>query len=592
MKFRTRLFLFYMIGVGLIIMILSSYILNFEETRVRQSLDDSLLVQARLIADRFNGASHLPSGAQVQRIVRQIHQDTQDRITVINTAGVVLGDSAQNPATMANHKTRPEVQSALEGQESAVTRYSATLKRTLIYTAVPVRMQGRVAGVVRVAQTESEFHRMLARMHWLLGGAIAGTALLALLVGFLLMHQISAPIMELQRLAIGISQGDLSGRVYRFGRDELADLGLAFNSMAQQLADSFFTIKEEKRKLEVILENLADGILVIDHRLRILLANPAAQEMLQIGGKDVTGRPVMEVVLNHHLLDLIQDVNRYKEPQESELALYHPRNRALQAFLAPLKDDNGKVAGTIAVLHDLTQIRRLERVRQDFVANVSHELRTPITSVKAMAETLLNGAWKDSAILLRYLRAIDQESDRLSNLINDLLALAKLDSKVEVAREPFDIGELFQEMKERFEPISGKTPFFELNPPVPELPLVYGNRNQIKQVLINLLDNAFKYTPAEGQVRLSAWREGEMLRVAVADTGVGIPRQDLDRIFERFYRVDKARSREMGGTGLGLSIVKHIVESHGGKVAVESDLNQGSVFSFTIPISTGEESPG
>jgi two-component system phosphate regulon sensor histidine kinase PhoR len=585
MKFRTRLFLFYILGVGLIIMILASYILNFEEARVRQSLDDNRLVQARLIADRFHSVIQLQNREQVQRLVRRIAGDAQGRITVVAPSGIVLGDSAEEPARMANHQDRPEIRAALSGKPNSITRSSETVHQALIYTAVPIRIGGRVAGVVRVAQRLSEFEQMLSRLRWLIAGAIAGTALLALLIGFLLMHQISLPIMELQRLAIGISQGDLTGRVRRFGRDELADLGLAFNSMAQQLSDSFSTIREEKRKLEVILENLADGILVIDHGLRIVLANPAAHDMLQISGKNAAGRPVMEVVLNHHLLDLIQDVNRYKEPQESELTLYHPRNRVIQALLAPLKDETGRVVGTIAVLHDLTQIRRLERVRQDFVANVSHELRTPITSVKAMAETLLNGAWKDNAILLRYLRAIDQESDRLSNLINDLLALAKLDSKVEVQREPFDIGELFYEMKERFEPVSGETPYFELNPPAPELPLVFGNRNQIKQVLINLLDNAFKYPPAGGQVRLSAWPEGEMLRVAVADTGVGIPRQDLDRIFERFYRVDKARSREIGGTGLGLSIVKHIVEAHGGKVAVESDINQGSVFSFTIPIS-------
>jgi two-component system phosphate regulon sensor histidine kinase PhoR len=587
MKFRTRLFLFYVVGVSLMILALAAYFLNFEERRVRDSLYDQLRIQAKLIAGRLNEPGQLSDRARLAAVMKQLAGDAEGRVTVIAADGKVLGDTAEDPAKMVNHKERPEFREALDGRAGTVTRYSQTLKQRLIYTAVPIRSDGRITGAVRVAANHRQLDQLLVRLRWLLAGAVVFTALLALVTGYLVMRQISRPILELQRLAIGISRGDLTGRVRFFGRDELADLGLAFNSMAQQMSDSFSTIKEEKHKLEVILENLVDGILVIDHRLRIVLANPAAREMLRLDRKNITGRPVIEAVINHHLLDLIQDVNLYKEPLESELTLHYPRNQQLQVLLAPLKDETGTVVGTIVVLHDLTQVRRLERIRQDFVANVSHELRTPITSVKAMTETLLNGAWKETEILKRYLYAIDQECDRLANLINDLLALAKLDSKVEVVREPFDMAGLIQEVAERFEPLSGKTPHFEINLPAAELPRVVGNRNQIKQVLINLLDNAFKYTPAEGQVRLSAWPEGEMLRVAVADTGIGIPLQDLDRIFERFYRVDKARSREMGGTGLGLSIVKHIVEMHGGKVTVESSLGQGSVFSFTVPVVSG-----
>ncbi len=585
MKFRTRLFLFYVIGIGLMLLILASYFTNFEEGRIRQTLHQQLLTQAKLISGRFESRQQLQDRPKLDQVTAQAAQAAESRVTIIDRTGKVLEDSAENPYRMENHADRPEVKEALEGRPGTTTRYSDTLGTNMIYTAVPIVIDKKIVGVVRVAQGQNRLDQMLFRLRVLIAGGIAVTALLAFVIGLTVMRQISQPILELERLATGIAKGDLTGRVRFFGRDELADLGLAFNSMAQQLSDSFALIEEEKRKLEVILENLADGILVIDQKLRVVLANPAAQAMLQLDPKNITGRPVMEAVLNHHLLDLIQDVNRYKEPQESELAVHFPSNRLFQIFLAPLKDTPGRVVGTIVVLHDLTQIRRLERVRQDFVANVSHELRTPITSVKAMAETLLNGGWKESEMLLRYLRAIDQECDRLSNLINDLLALARLDSKAEVVKEPFDIVGLFHEVKERFEPLAGRTPHFELNLPQTELPGVSGNRNQIKQVLINLLDNAFKYTPAEGQVRLSAWREGDMLRVAVADTGVGIPTRDLDRIFERFYRVDKARSREMGGTGLGLSIVKHIVESHGGKVKVDSSLNQGSVFSFTIPVS-------
>ncbi|HEX7713758.1 MAG TPA: ATP-binding protein, partial [Bacillota bacterium] len=336
------------------------------------------------------------------------------------------------------------------------------------------------------------------------------------------------------------------------------------------------------------LENLADGILVLDKRLDLILVNPAARRMLGLDPKTAEGRPVMEAVLNHHLLDLIQQVNRTQEPLQSELPLYYPTDAQLQVLLAPLKDETGSIQGTIIVLHDLTQLRRLERVRQDFVANVSHELRTPVAAVKAMTETLLSGGWHESQMLLRYLRAIDQESDRMTNLINDLLALARLDSKTEVVRQPFDLVDLIAEVRERFTPVTPDAPVLKLSLPETPLPLAYGNRDQIKQVLINLLDNAFKYTPTGGSIRIAIRAEAEMLKVMVADTGIGIPEADRDRIFERFYRVDKGRSRELGGTGLGLSIVKHIVESHGGKVTVESKLNRGSVFSFTLPVAIGK----
>ena len=403
-------------------------------------------------------------------------------------------------------------------------------------------------------------------------------------LGWLAIFRITNPIRELQHLATQISQGDLSGRVRFFGQDELADLGLAFNKMSERLADSFAIIRAEKRKLEVILANLADGILVIDQDLRIILANPAAQLILDLDANDSQGRPILEAVLNHHLLELILKANQSQAPFESELVLHYPHHKQLQILLAPLNDETGILTGSIVVLHDLTQLRHLERVRQDFVANVSHELRTPITAIKAMTETLLGGGWQNSEMLLRYLRAVDQESDRMANLINDLLALARLDSKTEVTIEPFDLEELINEMKERFIAVNIPAPAFTVDLPTGALPKVDANRDQIKQVLINLLDNAFKYTPAGGKITLSVQPEAERLKIAVSDTGIGIQFEDQERIFERFYRVDKAHSREEGGTGLGLSIVKHIVENYGGRVEVESTLNQGSVFSFTVPL--------
>jgi two-component system, OmpR family, phosphate regulon sensor histidine kinase PhoR len=583
MKFRTKLFLFYIIAVGLITFFITAYFINFEESTVRRSLHENLLIQAKLIAVSFNDEAQLKNPNQAAEIVAKISKATDARITVVNLDGTVLGDSVEDYRKMANHLDRPEIKDALSGRISSTAHYSKTTKQNLIYLAYPLRINGKLVGAVRVSRSQHELNLLLLRLKGLIIGGIAFTTIFGIILGVFAMGRFTKPIQELQRLVVAISQGNLSQRVKFFGHDDLAGLGRTLNNMAEKLSSSFTTIRDEKRKLEVILENLVDGILVIDPGLRIILANPAARAMLGINNKNIQGRPILEAFLNHHLLELIQEVNRHQAPLESELTLYYP-HKQFQVLLAPLKEETGVLVGSIIVLHDLTLLRRLERVRQDFVANVSHELRTPITSIKAMTETLLGGAIGDQEISMRYLRAVDQDCDRLTNLINDLLALAMLDSKVKVTQELFDPVELINEVKERFLTIPGQTPLFEIDLPEDQLPNVYANRDQMRQVLINLLDNAFKYTPPRGKVVVIIRQDGDWLEVAVKDTGIGIPQTDLARIFERFYRVDKGRSREMGGTGLGLSIVKHIVESHGGKVEVESTLNQGSTFSFTIPV--------
>ncbi len=582
MKFKTRLFLFYITVIGIMTIVLAVNFINFIEKRVIRITEENLFVQTKLLAGKL-GIEGINDRRLLTDSVYEASRNTGSRVTIIDLDGNVLEDSSEDPAKMENHKGRLEIVKALSGEPGIDRRFSQTLNRKFVYVAYPVKINNRITGIVRIAKDQKELNQFILQLRTIIVLSVLGAALIALFYGIISIHRFTDPINELQRVAVSFARGDLEERVRHFGRDELADLGLAFNGMAQRLSESFMMLGDEKRKLEVILETLSDGILVIDREFKIILTNTAADTILGFGSGDVRGRPIMEVVLNHHLLDLIKDVSLSKHSFESELNLYYPRNLQLQVFLAPLKDETGMLTGTIIALHDLSQLRHLERVRQDFVGNVSHELRTPITSIKAMTETLLGGAKNDEDTLDRYLNAINHESDRMSNLVNDLLDLAKLDANLEISREPFDLIDLFKEVRERFLPEGGRTPNFDLNLPNVVLPKVFANRDQIKQVLINLLDNAFKYTPVEGQVRLSAWLEGEWVRVAVADTGIGIPQDELGRIFERFYRVDKGRSRVKGGTGLGLAIVKHIVEGHGGRIEVESSLNQGSVFSFTLP---------
>ncbi|NLW46744.1 MAG: cell wall metabolism sensor histidine kinase WalK [Firmicutes bacterium] len=583
MKFKTRLFLFYITGLGLVAVLSAAYFINFEESRVRRTTEENLYIQAKLVAGKVIGEG-LNNQPLINAVASEAARDIEARVTIVNAEGNVIGDSAEDPSKMDNHRDRPEIKEALLGELGTDRRLSKTIDRDLIYIAYPIKVGDQIIGVVRLAKDQKELNRFLFRLRLLIILSVLAVALFALFFGVVTIRHFTDPINELQRVAHSFAGGDLAERVRYFGRDELGDLGLAFNSMAQRLAESFAMLGAEKRKLEVILETLSDGILVIDRDLKVILTNTAADLIFGFGGGDVRGRPVMEVVLNHHLLDLIQEVNSSRQPKENELTLYYPRNRQLQVFIAPLKDETGNLTGSVTALRDLSQLRHLERVRQDFVGNVSHELRTPITSVKAMTETLLAGARNDEAMLVRYLNEINNESDRMNNLVNDLLDLAKLDAKVEINREPFDLVELFEEIQEGLALKGEQARDFAVNLPAEPLPQVFANRDRIKQVLINLLDNAFKYTSVEGQIRLSVWLEGNWVKIAVADTGIGIPQSELGRIFERFYRVDKARSRAGGGTGLGLAIVKHIVEGHGGRIEVESSLNKGSVFSFTLPV--------
>jgi two-component system phosphate regulon sensor histidine kinase PhoR len=587
MKFRTKFLLIYLGTALLVTAILAAGFFYYGENRVRQSFNRELLVQTRLIAR--SAAEFVPVRATpgLTGLVREAARVSGARVTVVAADGRVIADSAADYRRMENHGGRPEIKAALTGKAKASERFSRTLKQKLVYLAYPLRHQGQIYGALRLARNQAELERLISRLRLVIFGGVLLTVLFPLGFGVALMDRTTKPILELQRMAAAIAKGDLSVRVRLFGSDELAELGLVFNKMAQQLADSFATIHDEKHKLEIILENMTDGIVALDRDLKIKLANPAARTILGIAALNIEDRPIMEVVLNHHLLEMLQEVNLQQTVSESELQLRFPTDKQLQVFLAPLPDQTGRLFGSIMVLRDLTRIRRLERVRQDFVANVSHELRTPIASIKAMAETLLRGAWQDKAVCSRYLEAINNESDRLTNLINDLLALAKLDAKTAVRQATVDLWELVMEVKEQFTPDTDAAPRLEVIALAAPLPLVDGNRDQLKQVLINLVDNAFKYTPSGGQIRISAWAEPGLVKVAVADTGMGIPPEDLGRIFERFYRVDKAHSREVGGTGLGLAIVKHIVESHGGRVEVESSLNRGSVFSFSVPYSEG-----
>lgn len=421
---------------------------------------------------------------------------------------------------------------------------------------------------------------LLAAM--LLVFTVSGAMVLVLVQG------ITRPLGELAGVARQLARGNWGSRVKHPSRDELGDLARSLNNLSDQIRGTVSDLAESKSHLEAILAHMGSGVLLVDRSGCIVLVNPAAEEILGIRQEDARGRSQVEVVRNYSLSRLISGVLGEWRPQRQEISLIYPEERILEVTAAPVCGEGGERRGVLAVLYDITEIRRLERVRAEFVANVSHELKTPVTSIKGFAETLLEGALYNHRAAEEFVSIINEEAERLSRLIQDLLELSRIEYReVKPRLENLDLIAEIKEIADRLQPRFRKKGLV-LSTDLP-LDAVYvrADRDHLEQVLSNLLDNSLKYTPEGGRVTVGLLPGEIEVIVVVEDTGIGIPAEDLPRIFERFYRVDKARSRKLGGTGLGLAIVKHIVNAHGGRVWVESEPGRGSRFYFSLPAVEG-----
>jgi len=407
---------------------------------------------------------------------------------------------------------------------------------------------------------------------------------LAIIAGFIGSSFISKPIRDIIKAALDITKGDFTRRINVSSKDELEDLAKAFNYMTEEVRKRIEEVVSNKSQLEAVLLSMFDGVMVLDNNSKILLANKSLKEALDIADIHF-GQEPLEAVRNLEINEITEQVLKTdKGVISKEITLLLPNERTMMVHATPVAKDE-KTKGAVLVFHDITELRRLEKIRQDFIANVSHELRTPISNIKGYAETLIDGAIEDKDNARDFLKIIYTDAERLSNLVNDILDLSKIESgKLRLSITPCYIKSLVHNTVKAFKKkIDEKLIFCKIE--IPEnLPEIAVDQSMIMQVLFNLIDNAIKYTPKKGTITIDA-REinANFIDVSIKDTGVGISEKDLPRIFERFYRVDKARSRELGGTGLGLSIVKHIVQSHGGKVSVQSTEGRGSTFSFTVP---------
>ncbi len=558
---------------------LSAYLVHFVRDNYLDNLQSQLTNQARLVGD-VSGPYFVSGQTSVDDIAKRLGKQIGARVTIIDKSGVVLGDSDEDPATMENHSNRPEVIEALYSGVGSSIRYSTTLGHDMMYVAVPVTVNGEIVGFSRVSLPLTEVNKSLEHI----SQAIIGGAAIAVIIAILLAIQISRtttePVKKLTQMSRKIAEGKLDQEIRVTAKDEIGGLVEAFNQMAVKLKEMVGLLTNERDKMTAILSNMADGILVVDGEGEVTMINQAAERIFRFSADKKLGHTFIEVVRDHEIDGILQKCLKTGEQQMGVVEIESGR-RLLGVVATPIVGTRG----CVVLVQDLTQLRRLERMRRDFIANISHELRTPTASLKVLAETLQEGAIDDPVVAKEFLNKINVETDRLAQMVSELSELSRIESgEVSLKREPIDIGEVVALVVERLKPQADRTGL-SLAIDIPSgLPRALADKEKVEQVLVNLLHNAIKFTHSGGRINCTVKIEGDNILVSVVDTGIGIPADDLPRIFERFYKADKARAG--GGTGLGLAIAKHIVEAHGGQIWAESIEGKGSIFTFTLPIAT------
>jgi len=557
---------------------LSAYLSHFFRDNYVSNLKTQLTDQAQLIGDAselyFAGGATDNLDTLAKRLGKQINA----RVTIIGRDGTVLGDSEEDPATMDNHSDRPEVRQALTAGTGSDIRRSQTLGYDMMYVAAAVSLNGADVGVARVSLPLTTINAAMGHINLV----IALGALMAAVLGILLAFQVTRitvdPVKKLTSASKDMAEGNLTQDILATSRDEVGDLARAFNRMAAKLKEAMALVTAERDRMAIVLASMGDAILVVDSEARVTMTNKAAEKVLQVPRDTAVGRHFIEVVRDYEIDALLQLCLEKREPQTG-LVEVRSKKQLLGVIATPFQENSG----CLVLVQDLTELRRLETVRRDFIANLSHELRTPVTSLKALTETLNEGAIDQPSVARDFVSKMNVEVDRLAQMVQEMGELSRIESgEAPLKQSPVNIGDVAARVVKRLQAQADRAGLQVRLDIASGLPSVSADEARIEQVLVNLMHNAIKFTPPGGTVNIAAKADGDMLVVSVSDTGVGISADDLPRVFERFYKADRARAG--GGTGLGLAIAKHVVEAHGGKIWVESVEGRGATFSFGLPL--------
>ena len=579
----------------LAILVLALVVATWEASRSLRSFhlertEADLEVRAQFLEQQLEAISGDSfASAATDAVCKALGKRTGTRFTVILPSGKVTGDSEGDPGKMDNHGDRAEIKEALTGVVGRDIRYSFTLRSDQVYVAVPVKgvagAPEAVRAIVRASASLANVDHALWRVYGRMGFAISIVALLSILVSLFLTRRITRPLKAMVAGAEHFAKGDLDGRLALPGSIELAELASAMNAMALQLHERIQTVNRQHNELNSVLSSMTEGVLAVDAGERVIILNPMAAHLFGMTQEAARGRDIREVVRNPQLQACVNRILAGAEAFCEDAVFSNLRDRYLRVSATPLHHDQEGQHGALLVFEDVTELRRLDRIRSDFVANVSHEIRTPITAIKGYAETLTTDPECDAETVQRFLAIIARQADRLSCLVDDILMLAALE-RPETARdagfEPVLLHEVVESAVQVCQPKATAKQVLIVVSCEPEL-MVSANAALLEQVVLNLLDNAIKYSNPDSEIQIGVTKEPGRVILHVHDSGAGIDPEHLDRLFERFYRVDRGRSRNLGGTGLGLSIVKHIVTLHHGSVSVASVPGKGSCFTVQLP---------
>jgi len=563
------------IGYLLIIFALSSLILVLSLNTIREFYRDTLTDHLKTLGYTLNlEVEHLLStgrAGELDEFIKILGSEIHTRVTIIATDGKVLADSEENIQSMENHSHRPEVIEALQGKTGKSIRFSSTANRDMLYVAVPIEKDGKITGVIRTSLFLSDINNLLTKLNYHVAGISLGIVFIALIGAFLISNSVVRPIKNLTLAARKVASGDFGVRVFLKTKDELRVLADSFNRMNEEMGKMFSELGQQKEELKSIIDSLQEGLLVLDKQGRVIRSNESFRKI--IGNPATEGKFYWEIMRNPQLAELLKKAGNEKRNFVEELKL---GDRIFMCSVTPLKGGEEMVS----IFHDITEIKDIEKIKKDFVINVSHELRTPLTAIKGYAETLRKEV--DTSPGKKYLETVERNTDRLINIVNDLLLLSSLEEKAVLELEDIDLNVFLENVIRIFDQRLKDKQLSLVIDVKENLPPIKADLFKLEQMLVNLLDNAVKYTD-RGEIIVSMNVQDKRVRIRISDTGIGIPKDDIPRIFERFYVADKSRSRKSGGTGLGLSIVKHIVLLHHGTIDIESAPGKGTSVTVTLP---------
>jgi len=558
---------------------------SFQSFHIEQ-IEGSLEAGARLVEARVRSPL-LARDQDLESLSRDLGRRSNMRVTLVLPSGEVAADSIEEPSAMDNHLDRPEILAALSGQRSRQIRHSHTLGKKMIYVAIPILERGEIVGAVRTAVPLTSTLRALQGVKGRIFVAAALICLAAMGITLWVYRRISRPLEEMKQGAQRFARGDFQSRLVAPDSQEFSDLAQTMNEMAAQLDQKIRDLTRQREEQQAILASMAEGVIAINAQEQVISINRAACRMFGVQASNVVGKSIQGSIRRASLHQLVaRTLSGPTEEEENEVTLETPEQRILQTHAAVLKGAAGERIGALLVLNDITQLKRLEDLRREFVANVSHELRTPLTSIKGFVETLLDGAMRSPDDAERFLKIIAKQADQLTAIIEDLLLLSRVEQDGEKAGITLEEAKLRSVLEAAIEACTAKAAQkdMDIGLKCSEGLTAKINVPLFTQAVINLVDNAINFSEPRTSVQLAADRDEDRVSVHVRDQGCGIREEHLPRLTERFYRVDKARSRKLGGTGLGLAIVKHIVQAHQGALLIESAPGKGSTFSIHIPV--------